>query len=308
MKYQIVGWDKNFENDRSRSRKNCSFVCVPNKQHGMGFSRIMAEKDGAAIYGIWHCIIGACSQQASRHGWLTFDGEQTGSPWGVDDLSLKFRRPPAEIARALSFLSSDKVEWLKCHKTSDMPDAHRALTSHSPRSTLKEEKRREEKEEKEVKELADGHRVVTDSPQAFLIPQANGNTASAIFTLPSETNAATGQPVAEAGHSRAPAESLKEQSSEVVGFLNKATGRNFRETDSNLSFISKRLSEPGVTVDGVKQMIARQCERWIGTSQAEYLRPETLFNATKFDGYYASRDQPVLTNDKPEKSKHHFLI
>jgi uncharacterized phage protein (TIGR02220 family) len=308
MKYQIVGWDKNFENDRSRSRKSCSFVCVPNKQHGMGFSRIMAEKDGAAIYGIWHCIIGACSQQASRHGWLTFDGEQAGSAWGVDDLSLKFRRPAAEIARALSFLSSDKVEWLKCHKTSDMPDCHRALTAHSPPSTLKEEKRREEKEEKEVKELADGHRLVTDSPQAFLMPQANSNAASAIFTLPSETNEATVAPEAKTGCSKASSESLKRLSLEVLGFLNESTGRNFRETDSNLSFISKRLSEPGVTVDGVKQMIARQCERWTGTSQAEYLRPETLFNATKFDGYYASRDQPVLTNDKPEKSKHHFLI
>lgn len=156
MKYQIVDWAKNFENDRSRSRKNCSFVCVPNKQHGMGFSRIMAEPDGAAIYGIWHCIVGACSQQPHRDGWLTFNGEQTGSAWGVDDMALKFRRPHAEVERALSFLSSDKVGWIKAHDINSLPDAHRALTAHSP-STHLEEKRREEKEEKESAPAQEGY-------------------------------------------------------------------------------------------------------------------------------------------------------
>ena len=97
--YQIKDWDAFFENDRSRNRIQCSFVCVPNKQHGMGFCRIMAEVDGAAIYGIWHCIVGACSQQRKRNGWLTPDGDKAVSGWGVEDLALKFRRPESEIAR-----------------------------------------------------------------------------------------------------------------------------------------------------------------------------------------------------------------
>ena len=46
-------------------------------------------------------------------------------------------------------------------------------------------------------------------------------------------------------------------------------------------------------IEGVKKMIVRQCKRWKGTEMAEYLRPETLFNKTKFDGYYAARDLPV---------------
>lgn len=92
-------------------------------------------------------ILGACSQQAERDGWLTENGDMAGSPWGVDDLALKFRRPEAEVQRALDFLCSDKVKWIIYHGTNDLQSSHRPVTVQSPSSTLKEEKRREEKEE-----------------------------------------------------------------------------------------------------------------------------------------------------------------
>jgi hypothetical protein len=127
--YQIKDWDAHFENDRSRNRIQCSFVCVPNKQHGMGFCRIMAEPDGAAIYGVWHCIVGACSQQRKRNGWLTPDGDKAVSGWGVEDLALKFRRPENEIARALEVLCSEKVGWIIDHENTT---SHRQVTAKSP--------------------------------------------------------------------------------------------------------------------------------------------------------------------------------
>lgn len=156
--YQIKDWDANFENDRSRGREKCSFVCVPNKQHGMGFSRIMAEPDGGAIYGIWHLILGACSQQKKRNGWLTENGEKSGCAWDAEDLSVKFRRPIPEIQRALDFLASEKVGWIAIRSnttnpneingktnipevTADSPPTHHEVTADSPRI---EEKRREE--------------------------------------------------------------------------------------------------------------------------------------------------------------------
>jgi uncharacterized phage protein (TIGR02220 family) len=82
----------------------------------------------------------------------------------------------------------------------------------------------------------------------------------------------------------------------VLHLLNEAAGRHYRETDSNLKFISARLSEPGVDLDGMRQMISRQCKKWNGTNMADYLRPETLFNKTKFDGYYAARQEPINEN------------
>ena len=49
-------------------------------------------------------------------------------------------------------------------------------------------------------------------------------------------------------------------------------------------------------------MIIRQVKMWKGTSMAKYLRPETLFNKTKFDSYYAAKDLPIET-DEPAKPK-----
>lgn len=89
----------------------------------------------------------------------------------------------------------------------------------------------------------------------------------------------------------------------MLYLLNEATGRHFRETDANLKAISYRLKEPGVDLDGVKQMIKRQCQRWKGSRMEEYLRPETLFGKTKFDSYYASKDLPIHENDEATRSR-----
>ena len=98
MIYQIKDWDEHFENNRSRQVDKCNFICIPNKQSGMGLTRILAEKDGLAIYGAWHLITGACSQQhPPRRGWLTDTGKPNGLAWTEDDLAIKFRRDPAEF-------------------------------------------------------------------------------------------------------------------------------------------------------------------------------------------------------------------
>jgi uncharacterized phage protein (TIGR02220 family) len=75
----------------------------------------------------------------------------------------------------------------------------------------------------------------------------------------------------------------------VLHVLNESSGKHYRETDANLSIISARLNEPEVNLDGVKEMIVRQSKLWKGNEMDKYLRPETLFGKSKFDGYYAQR-------------------
>lgn len=79
----------------------------------------------------------------------------------------------------------------------------------------------------------------------------------------------------------------------ALHYLNEKSGKHFRECESSLAPINARMKESGVDIGGVKKMIDRQCGRWLGTPQEEYLRPQTLFGKEKFDGYYASKELPI---------------
>lgn len=144
--YQVKDWNINFENAKSRERDQCSFVCVPNKQHGMSFSRLMAEIDGTMIYGVWGLIIGACSQQRKpRDGWLTSDGYKTGTAWVPEDLAIKFRRPVSEILRSIEVLTSEKVGWILVHEipclNDEYPPTTRLVPAECPSGIVKEGKK-----------------------------------------------------------------------------------------------------------------------------------------------------------------------
>jgi phage recombination protein Bet len=143
MSYQVLNWNEHFENNKSRERTHCSYVCVPNKQDGLGLQRLLAEPDGAAIYGIFNLILGACSKQKARDGHLTDTGRAPsagGVPWTLEDMALLWRRPVAEIQHALDVLCSAKVGWIK-EIDDKCPPSARVVPAECP---LIEENRREE--------------------------------------------------------------------------------------------------------------------------------------------------------------------
>ena len=90
------------------------------------------------------------------------------------------------------------------------------------------------------------------------------------------------------------------ESRAALHFLNEQTGKHFRESETSLAPINARLKESGVTMEGVKKMISRQCKIWKDTRMQEYLRPETLFGKEKFNSYYAAKDLPVSFEDKKQ--------
>lgn len=78
---------------------------------------------------------------------------------------------------------------------------------------------------------------------------------------------------------------VRAQALEILKFLNAKTGRNYQAVEANTKIIASRLKE-GATMDDCRAVIAMKCREW-GTDEkmAEYLRPATLFNATKFAQY-----------------------
>lgn len=89
----------------------------------------------------------------------------------------------------------------------------------------------------------------------------------------------------------------------ILRHLNERAGRNFREVPAHVEFISARLREHGVTIEEMKRMIDRQVALWKGTDMEKYLRPETLFNKTKFASYFDDRNQPLPTPSGPPRQK-----
>jgi len=87
-----------------------------------------------------------------------------------------------------------------------------------------------------------------------------------------------------------------EAAKQLIDYLNQKTGRHYRHTASNIRPITARLSE-GYAPDDVARVIERKCAEWINDPQmSQYLRPSTLFNATKFNDYVGQIDTPL-----PEK-------
>lgn len=83
----------------------------------------------------------------------------------------------------------------------------------------------------------------------------------------------------------------RSESKLVLAFLNEKTGKQFREVDSNLHFIEARLKS-GIDVQTCKTLIARKVRDWTPKPEMlPYLRPETLFNKTKFETYLAEVTQ-----------------
>ena len=71
----------------------------------------------------------------------------------------------------------------------------------------------------------------------------------------------------------------------IVEYLNKRTGKNFKDTTiSTKKHINARLNE-GHSLDDLKSVIDDKVKKWGDDSEMdEYLRPATLFG-TKFEGY-----------------------
>lgn len=78
---------------------------------------------------------------------------------------------------------------------------------------------------------------------------------------------------------------FKTEAESILAFLNEKAGKRFPPTKQNLDFVAGRLSD-GATVSECRQVIAMKCREWLNDADnKKYLRPATLFNATKFSQY-----------------------
>lgn len=89
------------------------------------------------------------------------------------------------------------------------------------------------------------------------------------------------------------------QAKEVLEHLNASAGRAYRAVESTLKPIIARLKS-GATVEQCKAVVDAKVAEWGGDEKMEaYLRPETLFGATKFEQYLGQLDTQPARQERP---------
>ena len=82
-----------------------------------------------------------------------------------------------------------------------------------------------------------------------------------------------------------PKDNTKDICAEVLNYLNSKANKNYKPVKANTDFINARLKD-GFTKDEVISVINSKCSQWLNDEKMnQYLRPATLFNATKFSQY-----------------------
>jgi uncharacterized phage protein (TIGR02220 family) len=100
---------------------------------------------------------------------------------------------------------------------------------------------------------------------------------------------------------------LKKQAVEILNFLNEKAGKSYRPVEPNLILIFARL-KTGASVEDCQKVIMKKTNEWRSDPKmSEYLRPATLFNATKFEQYLgecASSKAPPASNTHSRQCAH----
>ena len=76
---------------------------------------------------------------------------------------------------------------------------------------------------------------------------------------------------------------------EIIAYLNDKCGTRYKATKSTKELIHARIEE-GFTKDDCFTVIDNKVKTWKGTEWERYLRPSTLFNASKFQGYLNEKE------------------
>jgi hypothetical protein len=105
--WRVKDWAKHFEKAQSKVPKVLSWVPVPNKHDGDGYTELIEHEHGALHYGAWMLLVQVASKCTPR-GVLARDG---GKPHDCESLGRQVRIAPRIFKEAIPrFL---KIGWLE---------------------------------------------------------------------------------------------------------------------------------------------------------------------------------------------------
>jgi len=117
--YRVLNWDRHFEGAKSKTYNNKTSCSLPTK-HGLGYRRLISEKDGVALFGAWVALIQVLSRHNKpRQGYCTDTGLSDGTPYSCEDLELLTGISAKYFKEMFKICKSHSVGWVELTKTTD---------------------------------------------------------------------------------------------------------------------------------------------------------------------------------------------
>lgn len=178
-------------------------------------------------------------------------------------LERKERRTGNRNKTNLYFLNIKKLRDAASSFYSDSP-----VSEHSDSEHSKSERSDSERPES-------GKKHVFDGPESGGDPSVNSKQDPSDIKTPCQPAAQSDAEV-----------EITDQAKQVLNYLNQITGSRYQASKSSLDNIRARLRD-GFTVEEQQLTVDYMHAKWGGDLEmAEYLRPSTLFQPSKFPGYF----------------------
>ena len=108
--FRIAQWDESHETSESRKYKTLTWVAVPNKHDGLGFSQLKTEADRVELYCGWCLMLQLASRSpCGWRGWLV----RAGRPLDAKHMAVMTGFPESIFIKALEYFSRPDVAWLR---------------------------------------------------------------------------------------------------------------------------------------------------------------------------------------------------
>lgn len=108
--YSIADWPEHFENNRTKELRAMSWVPIPNKQDGDGYTELLDHPNGAAHFGAWVALIQVASKCDPRGTLLRDERSGVRRPHDAASLGRITRIPAAVFSEVLPRLLA--IGWL----------------------------------------------------------------------------------------------------------------------------------------------------------------------------------------------------
>ena len=107
--YRVVDWEANYENNRTKELKHLTWIRMPTKHDGDGYTQLLDHPNAAAHFGAWVAMVEVAGKCDPR-GTLV---RESGRPHTAESLSRMTRIPAVVFEEVIPRLVSIDIGWLE---------------------------------------------------------------------------------------------------------------------------------------------------------------------------------------------------